>query len=678
MTMPTPGTALDVDITGDFAQNIIGTPVNGNIVQSMTTFVRGRPSMYLGPAEIADLMACYVPARNHDLIVKELEVSNAVLLTGPRGCGRQTTAIAAIRQLRPGIPIRRFSLEDEDAEEIDAKGSGVYLIHAADGGLTRLGRCTEAVRAAGGYLAVIGDQATQRHPAAALLSWMAVEPPCPVQVYQRRVIACGFTAWPHWDEASILLQHALPADARRLADLVEQVAPQAGDIMAGRAEVAHAYRGWKDELRSWFDEHREPHDRALLVAAAALSPATDDEYIYAAASSLTQRLQVTINGGGLAWCPVTGLPAMLMAEQEDSRIIFRRHGFARSALYHALADYPLARPDLLTWLAALPTDDAIRPGLRNSLAASFADLAAEHGSAGLITETAHKWGEDNLADLAFIALSRTCLHPRAGGKVRTALYDWSRAARTPQTLKLAIARACEPLGQTYPLLALTRLKHLATHGNRQVLSEVIQAALALATSGHHAEVLAAALAWCAQANRENLSYQARQRRRRAGATLFLELAAPVTASGLPKVLDGTLAVDPLTCAPGWRAALDFHTGAFNAGANAFEEALRRWLDAALRHARLREEIARALVEAATPPDTVPGSVRETGPAEPGLTTAQIMIGMVRRWATTDPPDPIRRKIREHIVIPLTQPSWLRLLKVLYIKLRTLVDTARTP
>jgi hypothetical protein len=38
--------------------------------------------------------------------------------------------------------------------------------------------------------------------------------------------------------------------------------------------------------------------------------------------------------------------------------------------------------------------------LRNSLAGTFADQAAEHGPAELITETARKWGTDGLADLA--------------------------------------------------------------------------------------------------------------------------------------------------------------------------------------------------------------------------------------------------------------------------------------
>jgi hypothetical protein len=676
MTTPTRGPVFgDVDINGDSSQNIVGTQVSGDVVQTMNKFVRGRPSMYLGSTEVADRVACYVPAHNHDLIVKALEVNRAITLSGPPGCGRETTAIAAIRQLRPGIAIRRFSLEDEDTEEIDAKGPCGYLVHAADGGLFRLGRCIDAVRAACGYLVVIADSERAQAPLVAYLPQMAVEPPHPVAVYQRRVTLRGLAEWPDWNGAPALLERALPAEARRLADLIEEIDGRGDDIATQRAEVAHAYQGWREELCGWFDHHREPHERALLIAAATLSPEAEATNVYSAASSLAQRLEITMNGGGLAWCPITGLRELLEAEPEGDRIVFRRHGYATSALRHALADYPLARSDLLVWLAALPTDDAVPNELRNPLAATFADLAAEHGTAGHIIDTARKWGEADLADLAFIALSRTCLHPRVGRLLRSALYDWSYAARTPQTLKLTVARVCETLGQTYPSLALTRLKHLATHGNRQVQNEVINVAQALLIWGHHAEVLAAALAWCADANSEKLSYSARQRRRRVGAMLFLELARPVTEEGLPAILRDDRYVDPV---PGWRAALDLGTAAWSAR-DALEEVAWQWLDAALPHGHMRERIIRFFIEAATPSLDIPPRITHgVAPAAPDLTPAKIMIDLARRWAAANRTDPIRREIKEAIVIPLTKPWWLRLLKLLYVHMRTRLTAPGQP
>lgn len=666
MTAPW-GAVSDIDIDGDSAQVAAGNTVDGDLVQIMTKFVRGRPSMYLGVAEVANRAACYVAARNHDLVVKELRLNHAIVLTGSRGSGRETTAIAAIHQLRPDIPIRRFSLEDEDAEEIDTGRACGYLIHAADGGLARLGRCAEAARKSGGYLAVVAERAIQ-HPTAALLPSIPVEPPDPVEVYQRWVIARGLTEWAHWDEAAVLLETALPADAWRLADIASKTSQRGGDSTAQQAEVAHAYQGWEEELRGWFDEHREPHERALLVAAATL-PSAEEAYVYAAASSLAQRLQIDINGGGLAWCPVTGLRGLLRAGQEGGRIVFRRIGYAESALRHALADYPLARSDLLAWLAALPTGEAAAYGMGNMVAQTFADLAAEHDEHEHVAKAARTWGRDGLADLAFIALSRTCLHPRVGGQIRRALYEWSRTASTPQTLKLTIARVCEPLGQTYPSMALTRLKHLATHSNSQVAGEVIAAARALSNQGHRQEVLVAALGWCAETNREILAERARQRWRKVGAMLFLELARPVAPSGLPEVLGEGQAADLVTCVPGWQAVFDFQ-GAPGLWNGEIEQVLQRWLDGTLRHAPMRALISAVLITAATSP--VPsGSVSRMVPARPKPGIADFVIDVVQRWAAVDPNDIIRAEIKEHIVIPLTYPWWLRLLKILRTRQRTL-------
>ena len=46
----------DVDIQGDSTQNVIGTTVNGVLIQKTNTFVRGRPSMYLGSETVANLL----------------------------------------------------------------------------------------------------------------------------------------------------------------------------------------------------------------------------------------------------------------------------------------------------------------------------------------------------------------------------------------------------------------------------------------------------------------------------------------------------------------------------------------------------------------------------------------------------------------------------------------------
>jgi hypothetical protein len=666
-------TVSNVDVDADSGQVVVGATVNGDLVQSMTTFVRGRPPMYLSTAEVSDRLACYMPAHNHELVAKELRLNHAVGLVGPRGSGRETTAVAAMRQLKPTIPIRRLSLEDEDSEEIDAARACGYIIHAMDRGLARLGRCIEAVRASGGYLAVVAERVAPQS-VAEFLSWITVESPNPVPIYRRWVCRRGLADWADWEQARILLGGALPADARRLADLVAEASRRGGDITVRQAEAAQAYSGWAEELQGWFSEHPEPHQRVLLVAAATLPVGAAEAYIYAAASSLAQRLRIDINGGGLAWCPVTGLRALLGAKQEGGQVVFHRFGYAESVLRHTFADYPLARHQLLAWLAELPTGHADACGMGDKVAETFADLAAEHDEDEYIIRAGRSWGHDGRADLAFIVLSRTCLDPRVGGRIRRALYDWSRTANTPQTLKLVIARVCQLLGQTYTSVALTRLKHLATYSDKQVAGEVIAAARALASEGHFEEVLDAAFDWCAQASQEGLADRARQRRRKVGAMLFLELAKLVAPSGLPEVLDRGRAADPAFCVPGWRAVLDFHAtpGLWK---DAIEQVLIRWLDAALRHDHVRARISAVLISAATPPVSFDKASRGVLP-KPNPAIAKLVIDIVRRWAASDTTDFIRAEIKEQIVTPLTYPWWLRLLKVIYAVLRMCAVASR--
>jgi hypothetical protein len=225
----------------------------------------------------------------------------------------------------------------------------------------------------------------------------------------------------------------------------------------------------------------------------------------------------------------------------------------------------------------------------------------------------------------------------------------------------------------YPSIALTRLKHLATYGNPQVRREVVAAAVSLADSGSAHEVLKAALGWCAESNTERLSVAARRRRIRAGAMLFLELASRTSPSGMPTLLYGDGAIDPLDCVPAWRAIL--HTTDDGRG-TALEETVRQWLDAALLAPRLRGGITAAFVDAARPAGASFGGATVFGPVGAGTLAAEVMIELVRRWTATDPGNPVCRRIKEDIVIPLTTPWWLRLLKMMYVWLRTLVVNLR--
>ncbi|QFG24206.1 hypothetical protein [Actinomadura sp. WMMB 499] len=633
-------------VSGD-GQNLVGARVGGNVIQRIQQFVRGRPALYLPASEIDDRVECHVPARNHGLVVKSLERDHAVMLGGPPGCGRETSAIAALRYLLPGVRIRRFSADSEDVEEVRAGGPRGYLIRAADETPEGVRACLDAAREVGGYVAVIGD-GTQWRRLAPPIEFVEVLPPDPVEVFRRRMLVRGLAAWAGWATARLLLADALPGDARRLAEIAEEVVARAEGrasdtgIEALQEEVARSYQGWQEHLRTWFARNEPPQDRTLLLSTAALEPAPAED-VYSAAVALAGRLRVDVNGAGLAWYPATSLPELLETQAEDGRFAFRRHGFGPSALRHAWADYPLMRADLLAWLTGLVLDDLTRPGTQNRIAETLGDLAAEHGHARAILDAAKAWAEADLPDPAYIVLSRTCLHTRVGGRVRRGLYEWSKSGGLHQTLKLTVARVCEPLGRAYPSIALTRLKHLATRGNLQVRQEVADAAVELARAEHRGEVLAAVLGWCRPPAYESLSEAARDRRARTGAVVFLRLAGDGTGHGIPAVLE---LVDALACEPAWRAAVTADKPALG-----WEEPAVFWLDAALAHPGLRDGIVRMFVGAARPaPDA--------------------MIGLVRGWAAADP---ARRRIRDAIVLGLSRPWWLWLARWLAVWVRTLLE-----
>lgn len=661
-----------VDIDGDFTQSVIGSPVGRDLTLNQYKFMRAQPTMYLGSDEVERRLACYVPAYNHDEIVRLLGDDRAIVLTGQPGSGRSTTAIAAMQDLRPGIPIRRFSLEQEGVEEIGHGGPHGYLVRAADGNLDRLGSCIDAVRKSGDYLAVIADHVLTELGAVSLPR-VPVEPPPPLPVYRHWVSKHHrLPEWAAWERAGVLLRDARPADARRLADLVAHASERDGTREERQAQAAQAYLGWNEDLRDWFGKYRQPHDRALLIAAATLPSGASEGYVYAAASSLAKALRTDVNGGGLAWHPVTGLRTLLDASPDDRVITFYRADFPRAILRHALADYPLARAEILTWLSQLPTGAAGEYNRANEAAEIFADLAADLGEAEHITKAARRWGEQNPAELAFIALSRTSLHPRTGGRVRQTIYDWSRTTNIPQPLKLVIAQVCELIGQEYTSVALTRLKHLATRGNHEVLREVIATSMALADAGHRTAVTNAALQWCdPDASGERLSARERRRRRRAGALLFLGLASAVEPSGIP-----TVSVDTETIMvrfrphpQAWRAVFEFLDWSATDYRDTVETTMHLWLDIALTHDSIRDQVCTMFITAASSTPSLAEAA--LSPLTDG-TVARTVTAIVRRWAALDRTDLTRAAMEQKIIVGLSSFWWVRLLRILIWNLRVLL------
>ncbi|WP_424535826.1 hypothetical protein ACOZ38_38170 [Sphaerisporangium viridialbum] len=522
----------DVTIEGDESQNVIGNTVGRDLVVQVIKNVRGRPSMILSEAQIAERVAVYVPALNHDRIAAVLARDNVIALCGPEGDGMTTTAIAVLRHVRPGIRIQSFSAGEDDVGEVAAKTEAYgYLVRAHDEDPWRLRSFLEAVRMSDGFAIVIGTAAEQRR-FAGFQATIEVEAPPAEAVYLSHLARRGLgeSGWPHWQRGLELLKSASPGDASRLAELVEIISREGGDTL----DVEHAYLGWAEELRTWFSDHSELLDQTLMIAAATIEPA-DETQVYAAALSLARHLEIKPPGGGLAWTPTTGLCVLLATWRDNERIVFRRHGYAESVLPHVCTEYPLARMELLSWLSDLPTDKvlALEPTLGHRLVEKFAELAAGYNAHEKITQMAHLWAGGTRSDLAYIALAETCLHPVVGGRVRQKLYEWSTQSQTSQTLKLTIARVCQVLGETYLPIALTRLQHLATHGNKQVRDEVFEVARSLAELDPGA-VFTTALHWARTS--VNRSYNDAVRRLDIATRLLLDLLPLFGATELHAIL----------------------------------------------------------------------------------------------------------------------------------------------
>jgi hypothetical protein len=645
-----------VDIDAENGQTIIGSSVGGDVIYSQRKYLRGRPAQYLSSDEIAARVSCYVPSGHDGKVADQLRLCHAVGLYGPAGSGRETTAIAMMRQLSPDLPIRRFSLGDEDPQEISDAGPYGYLIRFEEGKETDLGVCAENIRASGGYLVAMAmDSASVEN-----FAWVPVESPPAREVFRRLVTFRDLPQWADWDRAQALLEDHLPGDARRLADLVVRATGTGQDQAWQQSEVERAYLGWNEELRAWFSVHESPLERILLLAAIIVPGGTDEAFVYDAAAKLAESLGPETNGGGLAWCPVTRLREMLEADRGRKSVTFRRIGYAEAALRYAFADYPLARPELFDWLAALPQGaGAVGPDVRLAVAVTFAELAAEYGEADRITSAALGWARADLPGPAYGVLSATCLHARVGGAIRKALYDWSRTPRLPVTLKLVVAQTCELLGETLPTVALTRLKHLATWGGSQVIAQVVDSAVTIADRGHQDLVLDAALDWCAVDSHEVLPPAARQRRRRAGAMLFLRLAERVDVVGYGRTL-------------GWRAAIDFRDH-HDTDQAALARVFGIWLDTALTDDHLGDAVVATFLSAGSPrliPDAA-GAWR----ARPDRSEARFVIALADAWASGtwtasgDRVDPARAVLADRIAIPLTHPWWRRVLRIIRARIR---------
>ncbi|GAA4855400.1 hypothetical protein GCM10025787_44280 [Saccharopolyspora rosea] len=166
---------------------------------------------------------------------------------------------------------------------------------------------------------------------------------------------------------------------------------------------------------------------------------------------------------------------------------FRPPGFGARVLGHFWREHPDLRAPMLDWIGELPAK--VRD-LDSDELDQIADRSAElagAGGAGIAIKLAQQWAKTTAGasdrtttsnspsdryrrSIAVRLLTATGIDPSLGRSVRGKLWEWSR--RGNADLQLMTAEVCAGIGQSFPRVALTRLKHLANADNAHVREAV--------------------------------------------------------------------------------------------------------------------------------------------------------------------------------------------------------------
>ncbi len=342
------------------------------------------------------------------------------------------------------------------------------------------------------------------------LSPVVVTQPPAAEVFRLHLeYECPGKADPETRRANVakVLDGAGPTDAVRLARLVV-AAISSGSATDPITEAITAYHNWETELKAWFQKYPDGYQRALLIAAAVLNEA-DAAAVFKAADLLCGAVGLSRpEGAGLVGEGSEKLIERIGATGiGDGRIRLPRPAYPISVLDHVWDDRPQLRADLKTWLVELPA--ALDPAQARCVGTSLADLAVRQGDASLITSAIVTWAKqgETRRGLAAETLARAAASDSIGRSLRRSMYRWASAAGTESTLQLTIAAVCGgSYGRRFSGNALTRLRHLARNGGREVSEQVAASLQSLALApGLRDLMLREIVAWTTSDRRERSS-----------------------------------------------------------------------------------------------------------------------------------------------------------------------------
>ncbi|MEV0374672.1 hypothetical protein AB0I10_33640 [Streptomyces sp. NPDC050636] len=495
--------------------------------------------------------------------------SRALVLLGETGVGRRTAALRVLRDA--GVPRERIrwlvlDWERPRTEQVPyTKGHGFILDLTGYRSLpedfyTGLADYQKEAEAAEAFLIILATPGTWAPEAFATLpSVCLAHPPAKgIAEAHLRHLAAGRLNWLTSVPLDALLAEATQAsDAARLARLVAQAAEDDRDA------VKQEFTDWKQHLHDWFERFSNPEDlreRALLVAAALLEGVPADVVLEAADQLFVEVGGVLPPGRALAGrdldMRLDAIKASSVGGGESISLDAERHGLAGAVLQYVWQQRPQLRRGLLEWASRISAPNGIAVRHLRRIATSLARLSLLPGGATVLS-VASTWidtGRSAHRELAVEVLETMALHPHTGAGVRKQLYDWAHQKNTSEALATAVAEICSGrLGQTYPRIALTRLRLLASREDGRAREAVAKAVRTLASAPEQRTlVLSEIVDW---------SESADDTVRKAGASTFLALTDVTGDNLLPLPVARETADDSIDALAGqllvrgWRAAL---------------------------------------------------------------------------------------------------------------------------
>ncbi|MFD5065409.1 hypothetical protein [Streptomyces sp. NPDC058394] len=493
---------------------------------------------------------------------------HALALLGETGAGRRTAALRVLHGV--GVPRERIrwlvlDWERPRTEQIPhTKGHGFVLDLTGHPSLPEdfyagLADYQREAKAAEAFLIILAAPGAWAPGTLTTVPSMRLARPPAIDIAEAhlRHLAADRVGWLTSGPLDALLAEATQtSDAARLAQLVAQADDD------GRDAVKQQFTDWQEHLRDWFNQHSSPEDlreRALLMAAALLEGVPADVVLEATDLLFTEVGGRLPPGGALAGRDLdVRLEAINASPVSDENVSLdaERHGLAEAVLKYVWQQRPQLRRVLLEWASHISAPGGIAVRHLRRIADSLAQLSLLPGGATVLS-VASSWietGRTAHQKLAIEILETMALHPRTGADVRKQFYDWAHQKNTSEALAKAVAEICSGrLGQTYPRIALTRLRLLASRPDGRAREAVANAVRTLAgTPEHGVLVLSEIVDW---------SESADDTVRKAGANTFLALTDVTSDNLLPlpvaaeAVDDSTEALAGQLFVRGWQAAL---------------------------------------------------------------------------------------------------------------------------